>query len=148
MRISILAIVILSTISRLTAAGISVDTGSSATASYRTFAETAGPLPWSDLGFTVGSSVSAGTLNVNTGGSTSITGDGPVPGGYGTTNLGPLIPWDPSGSDVCGPVGTAYAGDCINQVTTQTTPEPDGLVLFGIGALLLLAGGLRRKFGR
>lgn len=75
----------------------------------------------------------------------TVTGPGPVPGGYGNTSVNPLIPGDPSTGDICGPAGTPYAGDCITQVNTQVTPEPDALVLFGIGSLLLLAGVMRRK---
>ena len=38
--------------------------------------------------------------------SVTITGSGPVPGGYGNTNLGPLFQGDPSTGNICGPVGT------------------------------------------
>lgn len=61
------------------------------------------------------------------------TGGTPTTGGYGNSNLGPLIPGDPSTGDVCGSAGTAYAGECINTVTLTTVPEPDSLLLFGIG---------------
>ncbi len=71
-----------------------------------------------------------------------VTGGGGTPGGYGTTNLGPLFPGDPSGSPICGPAGTPFAGECINQVTVS--PEPSAYILLGIG-LLLLAGGMRRR---
>ena len=50
---------------------ITVDTTASATASYSTYSQTAGPFPWSDLGIDATASVSAGSLNVATGGSTS-----------------------------------------------------------------------------
>ena len=71
-----------------------------------------------------------------------VTGGGGTPGGYGNTNLGPLFPGDPSGSPICGPAGTPFAGECINQVTVS--PEPRGYILLGI-SLLLLAGGMRRR---
>jgi len=67
-----------------------------------------------------------------------VTGDGSTPGGYGTTNLGPLFPGDPSGNPICDPTGA----ECINQVTVS--PEPRAYVLLGI-SLLLLAGGMRRR---
>lgn len=73
--------------------------------------------------------------------SINITGGGGTPGGYGITNLGPLFPGDPSGSPICAPAGTPFAGDCINQVTVS--PEPRAFILLGIG-LPLLAGGIRR----
>ena len=54
-------------------------------------------------------------------------------GGYGVPNLGSLLPGDPSSGEVCGLAGTAYAGDCINTVTLTAVPEPDNVLLFGIG---------------
>lgn len=61
------------------------------------------------------------------------------PGGYGDTPTNPLFPGDPSTGDICGPVGTPYAGQCINQITqTGGVPEPGTLSL----ALLALAGTL------
>jgi hypothetical protein len=73
-------------------------------------------------------------------------------GGYGTQyNLGPLIPGDPSGSNVCAPRGSPDAGACINQVTLNhqiTAPEIDassaasGLTLL-LGALATLRGRRR-----
>ena len=73
-------------------------------------------------------------------------------GGYGTQyNLGPLIPGDPSGSNVCAPQGSPNAGACINQVTLKhqtTAPEIDaqsaasGLTLL-LGTLATLSGRRR-----
>ncbi len=71
-----------------------------------------------------------------------VTGGGGTPGGYGTTNLGPLIPGDPSGNPICAPAGSAFVGDCITTVTVS--PEPRAYVLLGI-SLLLLAGGMKRR---
>jgi hypothetical protein len=66
-------------------------------------------------------------------------------GGYGNPNLGPLFPGDPDPGNnppICGPVGTAFAGECINKVnqTPNTpTPEPGGGVLLAVGLLGLVA---------
>jgi hypothetical protein len=73
----------------------------------------------------------------------TITGGGTVPGGYGNTTTEPLFPGDPSTGNICGPAGTPYVGECINQVTV--TPEPGTLVLFGTGLLLLAGAMLRRR---
>jgi hypothetical protein len=66
-------------------------------------------------------------------------------GGYGLPNLGPLFPGDPDPGNnppICGPVGTTFAGQCINKVnqTPNTpTPEPGGGVLLAVGLLGLAA---------
>ena len=73
----------------------------------------------------------------------TLTGcDVNVPGGpgtvtgYGGPNLGPLFPGDPSTGDICGPVGTVYAGECINKVNQNvSTSEPSGIALLGMGLL-------------
>ena len=70
-------------------------------------------------------------------------------GGYGTQNLGPLFPGDPSTSDICGRPRTAYAGDCINHVvltSTASAPEIDPASM--ASALTLLLGGLAVIRGR
>ncbi len=55
-------------------------------------------------------------------------------GGYGGSNLGPLIPGDPSNSEICGPVGTPYAGECISRVNlTSSVPEPPTALLCAAG---------------
>jgi hypothetical protein len=72
-----------------------------------------------------------------------ITGGSSTPGGYGETNDGPIIPGDPSQSDVCGPIGTPYAQDCINNVTLSPSAEPASFVLLALGFLGL--GGARRR---
>lgn len=72
--------------------------------------------------------------------------------GYGTPNLGPLIPGDPSSNPVCAPAGTPDAGICINQVTTSggplTAPEIDATTsasaLTLLGGILLVTRGRRR----
>ncbi len=77
-----------------------VGTSSSATASYGTTFQSAGPFPWSDLGITASASVTPGVLDVNTGGSTSFTlPSGTVTGsetfipGATTLNLGYSQSW-------------------------------------------------------
>jgi hypothetical protein len=71
-------------------------------------------------------------------------------GGFGTDPLGPLFPGDPSTNDICGPIGTPFAGQCINQVnlTQIPSPEPGSLALFatGLSGLALLIK--RRRLGR
>jgi hypothetical protein len=68
-------------------------------------------------------------------------------GGYGTGNLGPLIPGDPSNGDVCAGQGSIYSGQCINKVVLNraSAPELDSnswaasmTLLFG--ALVVLRG--------
>lgn len=77
----------------------------------------------------------------------TIGGGSPTPGGYGIRNNGALVPGDPSSSDVCGPAGSAFAGECINQVDLTRTPEPEAWMLCGIGMLLLMARLRRRAIG-
>jgi PEP-CTERM motif len=79
---------------------VNVDTSSSATASYPTTFQNAGPFPWSDLGITASASVTPGVLNVNTGGSTSfnlpagsVTGNETFIPGATTLNLGYAPSW-------------------------------------------------------
>ena len=103
MRIAAIAFVAMDsavTASCLLAGSISVDTSASGTATYGTYSETAGPFPWSDLGFTAGASISSGGLFVSTGGSTSYTlPNGTVTGseiftkGSTTLNLGYTPGW-------------------------------------------------------
>jgi hypothetical protein len=57
--------------------------------------------------------------------------------GYGTQNMGSLIPGDQGPADACAPAGTPYAGTCINQVTT-TVPLPTSLLMM-LGGLLLVS---------
>jgi hypothetical protein len=73
MRIGAIAFVLTGTASCLLGGSITVDTNASGTATYGTYSETAGPFPWSDLGFTAGATISSGGLLVSTGGSTSYT---------------------------------------------------------------------------
>jgi PEP-CTERM motif-containing protein len=76
-----------------------VGTSSSATASYGTTFQSAGPFPWSDLGITASASVTPGVLNVNTGGSTAFTLNSTVTGnetfipGATVLNLGYTPSW-------------------------------------------------------
>jgi hypothetical protein len=71
-------------------------------------------------------------------------------GGYGTQyNLGPLIPGDPSSSNVCAPQGSPDAGTCINQVTLNrqiSAPEIDPRS--AASGLTLLLGMLATVKGR
>jgi hypothetical protein len=71
-------------------------------------------------------------------------------GGYGTQgNLGPLIPGDPSGSNVCAPRGSPNAGSCINQVTlTQQMAAPEMDAASAASGLTLLLGTLAVLRGR
>ena len=75
--------------------------------------------------------------------STSVPSTGTPPGGYGNIPLGPLFPGD------CGPIGTPYAGYCINTPPTSSVtpnvPEPDTLALSGGAALSLLLLSRRRR---
>ena len=66
---------------------ITVDTTASTTASYSTYSQTTGPFPWSDLGITAGASISAGTLNVATGGATSYALQTTITGGETFTHF-------------------------------------------------------------
>jgi hypothetical protein len=100
MRIAAIGFVLTGTVSCLWAGSIGVDTSSSGIATYGTYSETAGPFPWSDLGFTAGASISSGGLLVSTGGSTSYTlPNGTVTGseiftpGSTTLNLGYTPGW-------------------------------------------------------
>ena len=80
---------------------------------------------------------------------TVSSGQGSI-GGYGTQyNLGPLIPGDPSGGNVCAPQGSPNAGSCINQVTLKhqiTAPEIDASS--AASCLTLLLGTLATLRGR
>jgi hypothetical protein len=71
-------------------------------------------------------------------------------GGYGTQgNLGPLIPGDPSGSNVCAPRGSPNAGACINRVTmTQQMVAPEMDAASAASGLTLLLGTLAVLRGR
>jgi hypothetical protein len=71
-------------------------------------------------------------------------------GGYGTQgNLGPLIPGDPSGSNVCAPRGSPNVGVCINQVTlTQQMVAPEMDAASAASGLTLLLGTLAVLRGR
>jgi hypothetical protein len=70
--------------------------------------------------------------------------------GYGVPDLGPLFPGDPSRGDICAPAGTAFAGDCVNNVSLTPdsgpapTPEPSSITLFGIGVLALVMVKIRK----
>jgi hypothetical protein len=73
-------------------------------------------------------------------------------GGYGTQyNLGPLIPGDPSGSNVCAPQGSPDAGACINQVTLtnqQLAAAPEIDVRSAASGLTFVLGLLATLRGR
>jgi hypothetical protein len=71
-------------------------------------------------------------------------------GGYGTQyNLGPLIPGDPSGSNVCAPQGSPDAGACINRVTlNQQFSAPEIDARSATSGLTLLLGVLATMRGR
>jgi hypothetical protein len=77
------------------------------------------------------------------------SGQGSI-GGYGTQyNLGPLIPGDPSGSNVCAPQGSPDAGACINRVTfNQLIAAPEIDVSSVASGLTLLFGTLATLRGR
>lgn len=87
-----------------------------------------------------GSMVTGCDLNV-TGGPGSTTG-------YGVPDLGPLFSGDQG--EICAPAGTAFAGDCVNNVsltsepTPAPTPEPSSITLFGIGLLALVGVKIRK----
>jgi hypothetical protein len=76
-----------------------VGTSSSASAAYPTTIQSAGPFPWSDLGFTASASITPGVLDVSTGGSTSFTLNSTVSGsetfipGSTVLNLGYTPSW-------------------------------------------------------
>jgi hypothetical protein len=58
------------------------------------------------------------------------------PGGYGNMNMGPLFPG--GSGPVCGPAGTAFAGECVNMVNQTPdipTPEPGSAALLSLGLL-------------
>jgi hypothetical protein len=100
MHIAAVSLVLMGSVSCLFAGSITVDTTASGTATYGSYNETAGPFPWSDLGFTAGASISSGGLLVSTGGSTSYTlPSGAVTGsetfipGSTTLNLGYTPAW-------------------------------------------------------
>jgi hypothetical protein len=86
--------------------------------------------------------------------SVTLPGGTGIVGGYGTGNLGPLIPGDPSNGNVCGGSGTAYAGQCINKVVLNrmAAPEmdakswPASLTLL-LGAVAVLRGRRGSRFG-
>jgi hypothetical protein len=70
-------------------------------------------------------------------------------GGYGTQyNLGPLIPGDPSGSNVCAPQGSPNAGACINRVTFNQVTAPEIDASSAASGLTLLLGTLATLRGR
>jgi hypothetical protein len=68
--------------------------------------------------------------------------------GYGVPDLGPLFSGDQG--EICAPAGTAFAGDCVNNVsltsepTPAPTPEPSSITLFGIGLLALVMVKIRK----
>lgn len=72
--------------------------------------------------------------------------------GYGTHDMGPLIPGDQGPDAPCAPAGTPYAGTCINRVTTSggpmSAPEIDsassaGALALLLGSLAVMRGGRR-----
>jgi hypothetical protein len=69
-------------------------------------------------------------------------------GGYGTGNLGPLIPGDPSNGDVCAGPGTAYSGQCINKVVLNRASAPELDTNSWAASMTLLFGALAVLRGR
>lgn len=80
----------------------------------------------------------------------SVTGGTGSTTGYGVPDLGPLFSGDPNAQGICAPAGTAFAGDCVNNVsltsepTPAPTPEPSSITLFGIGLLALVVVKVRK----
>jgi hypothetical protein len=70
--------------------------------------------------------------------------------GYGTQNMGSLIPGDQGPAGACAPAGTSYAGSCINQVTTNGGPvsAPEIDAASSASALTFLLGTLTVMRGR
>jgi len=71
----------------------------------------------------------------------NVTGGSSTIGGYGQMNEGPLIP-------PCVPADGPYAGDCVNQVTVNTTAAPEIDPATGSSAMTLLLGTLMVMRGR
>jgi hypothetical protein len=89
-----------------------------------------------------------GTCGTSSDCSVELPGGPGTVGGYGIGNLGPLIPGDPSGSDVCAGPRTAYSGQCINTVTLNSTLAPE-IDPNSVGtSLTLLFGALAALSGR
>jgi hypothetical protein len=80
--------------------------------------------------------------------SVTLPGGTGIVGGYGTGNLGPLIPGDPSNGDVCEGSGTAYPGQCINKVVLNRIAAPEIEANSWASSLTLLFGALAVLRGR
>jgi len=130
-----------------------VDTSASANATFNNYGVSAGPFPWSDLGFTASSSVMGGVLNVATGGSTSYSLNTPVTGGEtftpGSTTL--QLGYNPgwTGSLTSGPAAT---GDLNSKFVYNIGPINGSATLFNapLSAPAInadLSGSLNSGFG-
>lgn len=110
---------------------ITVDTTASAVANYSTYSQTAGPFPWSDLGITASASISAGTLNVATGGSTSyalqttVTGGETFTPGSTTLQLGYTPGWT-------GSLSGAATGNLNSKFVYNIGPISGSSTLFNV----------------
>jgi hypothetical protein len=80
--------------------------------------------------------------------SVTLPGGPGIVGGYGTGNLGPLIPGDPSNGNVCAGPGTPYGGQCINKVILNRTMAPEMDSNSAAASLTLLFGALAVLRGR
>jgi hypothetical protein len=80
--------------------------------------------------------------------SITLPGGPGIVGGYGTGNLGPLIPGDPSNGDVCAGPGTVYSGQCINKVVLNRAAAPELDSNSWAASLTLLFGALAVLRGR
>lgn len=135
--------------SNLFAGAIDVNTGATATATYGTAGISAGPFPWSDLGFTAGATVSNGQLQVQTGGSTAYNFNSTISGGESfvpgstTLNVGYTPGWSSSSFNTT----TAATGDLNSNFVWNIGPFNGSKNLFNVplnapGANADLSGAL------